>query len=318
MTAPLGYEQLEPAESLADALRHIAAERGLQRPYAELVAVLGLGAAVVAKSDEPLELWPTYARDARLVQAAGLYGLHPRPLHPPEATRGLSRSAEFALHFQDSYAPLILEALAHDQPVLAWRGWPAPSSRCWGMVTEERDGRLWGHVTTPGGELTPLIDPAHQIYIVEAQRPRLDESPEVSALFPHVARLFREMWRGDWAAGPGVVAGARAYEHWMDCLRNRDKQHSPLHEQHSRVVRVLIAAREQLSQFLDGVRGEHVETANRWKQACQRITTIMHPFNFPGDVQSCLDKPGGVEPLTRALEQARNIDAEIAELLGDG
>jgi len=89
----------------------------------DLNAALGrpfLLCAVPGESD--VERWAAYGQDAFLVEVGRLFGLAVREIHPPEAARGLERAAEFAQHFEASYLPLVLRALEHDKPVLAWTG----------------------------------------------------------------------------------------------------------------------------------------------------------------------------------------------------
>jgi hypothetical protein len=108
--------------------------------------------------------------DALSPQAALSLGLRLRELHPPAAAVGLDDSAEFELHFLDSYAPLIRRALAVGQSALAWRGWECPKDSRWGVVVESGDPLL-GFAPGCAGRLIPLVGPAHQVYIVEAIEP---------------------------------------------------------------------------------------------------------------------------------------------------
>ena len=110
---------LGPSFSLTLALRSVAESAGYDVDADDLHAVLGLSmVACAAPGDMELGNWPLYARDAFLVDTARVFGMTVRPIHPPEAARGLGGAAEFAQHFDASYRPLIARALEHDQPVL--------------------------------------------------------------------------------------------------------------------------------------------------------------------------------------------------------
>lgn len=106
---------------------------------------------------------------AFLGEIARRFGLEIRELHPPSAAPASPTPREFDWHFRDSYLPFIRAALARDEPVLAWRGWPAPHEAEWGIITEvdEATGQCSGW--TLGGrkqlESTPV-----QVYLISPAR----------------------------------------------------------------------------------------------------------------------------------------------------
>lgn len=196
-------------ESLAVALRALRpplSSEADRRAYARSVALLGLGAGIATPPEEPPEAWPELARDLALVPAAEALGIRLRGLQPWGAERGLGTSAEFPLHFADSYAPLIRRALHVGQVALAWRGWPEEQADSWGIITSatadasaadtgQPGGGFLGYVGSATGAgdahaaaaLTPLTHAAHAVYVVEEVTPR---EPDLPAATLH--RLVRE------------------------------------------------------------------------------------------------------------------------------
>ena len=305
-------------ESLAVCLRTVLAGLHVERPYDELVATLGLGAATVAAPHDSLESWSTYARDASLVNTAQLYGLRLRGLHPPAAAPGLDHAAEYAGHFRDSYVPLISQALAHEQLALAWRGWPAPSDRLWGVLTHVQGGQLFGQAPGHSGRPVPLTGPAFQVYIVEESQPPMREALSPDVLFAHVARQACEAWAGTWAPDSGVLTGPAAYDAWQDTLRSAPAANagkSPLHVQHSHATRLLVAARCCLAAWLRRVSGRQRELAARWADACDRVVQHLRPYQSPDAARATLAQPAGIKHVCRALDNASALEADTVKQL---
>jgi hypothetical protein len=310
-------------ESLAVSLRAVLDRGGVDRSYDELVAVLGLGFATVAATDDTLDSWCTYARDAGLGATAESYGLRLRELHPPAATRGLARSAEYARHFQDSYVPLIARALEHDQLVLAWRGWPAPHDRLWGVITSFQGGTLGGHTLGADGRPLPLSGPAHQVYIVEESRPVDPSALAPAHLFAHAARQARAGWAGTWARCANVKTGAAAYRAWQDILRTGADGGAgvvPLYRQHAQAARVHGAARGCLAAWLRRVgpalASDGTELAAYWANTCDAVGEVLRPYESPAAVQVLLDHPGGAEGMCRAIDAICEMEAALVVKLG--
>ena len=315
----------EPAghESLATCLRAVLAHLDMERPLAELTATLGLGAAVVAAPNDELAFWDTYARDARLVETAGLYGLRLRPLHPRDAAVGLDSSEEYAQHFLDSYVPLVAAALEHGQLVFAWQGWPAPGERLWGVITHRQASQLCGHAPGHGGQLISLIGPALQVYVAEEQR-RTDEVLAAARLFAHVARQACEMWAGAWAADAALYTGATAYEAWKDALRSRRKSRTgalPVHQQHCLAARGVATARSHLAHWLrdvaESLTGNQQALAERWAATCDRVAGQLRLFDSARSVRTLFDEPDGVERICNVMDDVSRTEAETISALED-
>ena len=312
------HESDNQDESLAVAVRSVLANSGNLRTYEELLAILGLGAAVVAVPDDRLGHWFTYARDAALEPAAVLCGLRLRHLHPPAASAGLSRSAEFAQHFHDSYVPLIKEALEHGQPVLAWRGWPPPRDRLWGVVTHTEGGMLFGRTLWHDGRPLPLTGPAHQVYVIE--QVNADALDELSATqrFRHVRIQALAAWHNDWSHVPGVITGAAAYEAWSALLHKGDR-YGPdaprLHRQHCHSTGLLIAARDALATWLrktvGNLAGSQPKAAAHWANVCDEVVELLTPYASREEVEPLLTNPAGVERVCYALEEAGRIETSL-------
>ncbi len=209
----------EQTESLAiclDALQRSGGPGPVQAPsYRDWVVELGLGALITAAEGECPASWPNLARDIRVEAASNRHGLLLRDMHPPDAAVGLSRSAEFALHFDDSYAPLIRRALAHGQPVLAWRGWDAPGAplaNAWGVIVGEEDERGLGRFVGFAGSdpaRRALLGPAHQLYVLET---RSGTASERRLSVAELQRVCAALWEPDAADRLGVLCGAAAYD----------------------------------------------------------------------------------------------------------
>ncbi len=304
-------------ESLAVSLRALLACHELSRPYEEIVAVLGLGMAVVAVPDDELGWWCTYARDAALAPVAIHYGLQLRELHPPSAAIGLARSAEYARHFQDSYLPLIRRALDHGQRVLTWRGWPPPRERLWGVLVEQQGDMLLGHTLWHRSGPLPLIGPAHQAYIVEDfARPTTDWTPVQQ--FKTAVRATLAIWRGPWPDETGVLAGPAAYDAWCEVLAHphaREASGRSLGWQHSQAVRVHTAARASLATWLRSIAaklgGRDVELAARWAAACDQVVEILSGCETCEATEELFRDAAGRNRACRALERARGIEADV-------
>ncbi len=313
-----GTEAERHRESLAVCLRAVLTGFGVRRPYDELVSTLGLGAATVAAPDDSLDSWATYARDAGLVPTANLYGLCLRDLHPPNATPGLGRSAEYPEHFHDSYVPLIMRALEHDQLVLAWRGWPAPGERLWGVITRARGDQLFGQMQGCGDELVPLAGPAHQVYIVEESRPPNPNALSPDALFAHVARQASAAWAGRWVSDRGALTGPAAYKAWQDFLRRAPNANTlvpPLHQQHRHTVRLLVAARKCLSAWLRGVPGRHRDLAAVWANTCDRVRQLLEQDAVGASSEGAFEQTDGIERACQVLADVCELETELVKRL---
>lgn len=257
----------EPLAQVLDALpgREVGCE--------EWVALLGLGMALTAVEWDCPRYWATYGRHAHLPAAAALHGLRLRDMHPPDAAVGLQTSAEFSLHFEDSYVPLITRALEHGQPVLAWRGWPAPAEHEWGVIVRAEGGRLLGYAPGLGVGPVALEGAAHQVYVVEECRPG---APEAAVRFAAARRATAAYWDGAWTELTGEQTGRGAAEALRNALQSgacvrcgaaSGACAAPL-------LTRLLAAREDLARWLETISPElnarDRELAQRWQEAAQR------------------------------------------------
>ena len=222
--------------SLPLAASAIAHRAGYELDLDALCAVLGLSwTAITVPSEPDLARWPLYARDAFVVDAARLFGLTLRPLHPPEAARGLEVAAEFEQHFDASYRPLILRALENDQPVLAWRGWPQVKDTAielaWGLVEVESqqgcgfEGIVLGGRTENHSRLLILERPPVQLYVVENVEPTQPDRDELFDMALSHARLVMNNMLQDRF---DVLTGPQAYDLWIERLRSAPMPLSPL------------------------------------------------------------------------------------------
>lgn len=206
----------ECRESLADALCRVIGPAAGETEYARVIAVLGLGTLVTASTVEPPAAWPYVARDAALMESSRLLGMRVRELHPPAAAAGLRDSAEFGLHFLDSYVPLIEKALAVGQSVLAWRGWPPPYENSWGVIESCAAAGVAGRCANAQAGAVAMVGPAHQVYVVEAR-----DAPQPLAsdeLLAHVASLAIRQFDGAWTTDGVTLTSVAALNAWSAAI----------------------------------------------------------------------------------------------------
>lgn len=202
-------------DSLALSIQALLRWRGFDVDCDEITASLGMTFRTPAvKRRVCLGAWTDYGCDALLPEAALLLGLRLREIHPPQAAVGLSRFEPFAQHFEASYAPLIQRALHHDQPVLAWQGWPTKRQSPWGIIT--REGTVGcgfaGAVAGTSDNATPIVSPPVQLYVVEEISPK---RPSNERLLRSTVRSALCILRRDGLADPDVVLGEQAYSLWL-------------------------------------------------------------------------------------------------------
>ena len=263
-------------ESLVVALRATLEAHGRRTSYAEWLAALGLGAAVVAHGEMSPAQWANLTRDAALAEAAELYGLRLRELHPRAAAQRLEHSAEFAAHFTDSYVPLIRRALQAGQVCLAWRGWAGPAAERWGVITEADGEELRGMAVGTLTEPTVLSGPAWQVYVVERCAP--DSAPSTGQVFAQARAASRAFWSGAYDVD-GVLTGAAALQRWRACVA----------EQRAEVVelaRLVAVNREQLGRWLrsivDGLPAAERDVTNAWAALCERTVAALRRASDSG------------------------------------
>ena len=240
-----------PCLSLPHALCAVARDAGLEVDFYDLCSAMGLSFTPASVRGEPsTDKWRMYARDAFLIPAGRLFGMTIREIHPPEAAQGIAELPEFEQHFDASYRPLIERALEHDQPVLAWQGWPGEWALHWGVITETcADGigfAGWVPGTTalePGtiapcsSEASPhratdttasgsrsteakrpdvtLERPPVQVYVVESIAPCKPDPQELRDMAIAHARIVLGNGLADRF---GVTTGPGAYADWIERL----------------------------------------------------------------------------------------------------
>jgi len=318
-------EESNHIESLAVCLRAVLARAGRECTYEELVALLGLGAAVVAAPHDTLGVWCTYARDASLASSAPLYGLRLRPLHPPETAGELYDSPEFAQHFRDSYVPLIEQAVHHGQPVLAWRGWPPPRERMWGVILDVRAGMVIGCTLWHRGQPLPMTGAAQQVYVVEQVDPTAPV-PDPEQAYRHVKQQALAVWDGVWgAAVANVFTGGRAYQAWQRELAEPSPAFDDsvcLAHQHAALARAIAAARRCLANWLRnlaaGLDADSVRETAHWARVCDQVADTLEPQATPAQVTALLSGESGRDALVQTVRRACELEANAVERLRCG
>jgi len=306
-------------ESLAAALQAVLARAGAPRPYDELVSLSGLGSLTVAVPGECLGWWPAHARDAALAETAALLGLRLRELHPPAAAERLADAAEFVVHFRDSYMPLMRAALEHEQPLLAWCGWPAPLERHWGLVNAYRGNQFSGY-TLGTTEPAPLIGPALQVYVVEG----LEAGPSLAprALFDHAARLAVAGFTGRLPVAASAQTGRRAYETWRAatvqpeaCPRCAERSYRC----QARFIAQLVDVRGQLAHWLWGLAAElagaRADAAGEWAATCNRVVRRFEHFTSADHLHGQLATEAGRAEVAAAIDEASRLEGAICQQL---
>lgn len=241
--------RIEPAvdgrDSLVLALRAVLSWHGADVAYETLAALSGIAAMFAATDREPCPLrWQDDGRDAFLVESAEQVGLSIRDLHPPEAAPLPTTPPEYELHWRDSYVPLVEASLAHNQPVLAWMGWPAPNESQWGIIAtlDARTRRCGGLV---GGADRPvtLERAAVQAYVVqEYSRSIASDGAILAATIAHTrAALGNQL-----PAKFGVMTGPQALRRVSAMRGSCDVHHRPIAECVSAALRVRAARRQAL------------------------------------------------------------------------
>jgi hypothetical protein len=299
-------------ETLAAALRIVMARHGATASYGSLVARLGLCGAVVAAPDECIGTWHTYARNAALPLAATSLGLRLRELHPPSAAVGLQGSPEFAVHFADSYVPLIRRACDAGQCCLAWRGWPPPHELDWGVLTGVGDDQP--HGISPNGAEVVLAAPAWQVYVVEDH----DRQAAVRGCDAEVGAALlatRAFWQPATAASHGVLMGAPAYDALI--ARIGEPTPCPACGDHSaECLALLLAAladsrRTAQSWLATGTGTGGGRWAERWAEAAGNVARGLSPCGSATTVARLLKDPGARQAVVDVLTAARDVEATL-------
>ena len=307
-------EGLAFAESLPLCLEGILAAAGAQTRYDELNCALGSSFAVCARrGDTTPGEWASLARDTHLADAAALFGVRVRDLHPCCAADGLAAAPEYQEHFVDSYVPLIRGSLESGEAVLAWRGWAGKLGVQWGVLTGGTDGGLGLEGVVPGAEKpVPLTSAALQCYVVEAVAPRVPDSAEVLRCgVEAVARLTEHAA----SSSTGLATGVDAYDCWAASLDAEGSAAvSPVHAAFAGNV---VGNREAGIRFLGALRnlaaGGLTREIGGLLTSCETTAGLLK--QLIGTVES-----GAADARRQALGQlgrVQSAERETADRLGD-
>jgi hypothetical protein len=285
--------------------------------HRDVNAALGLSLRTVAvRGAVSPGWWPTYGSDRFLVEAAAMWGVRLRPLHPPEAAVGLDQSEAFDQHFEASYSPLIRDALEHGQPVLAWQGWPDARASLWGIITQSSPEGLGFSGTTmwSRGQDVPLVRPALQLYVVEEidlRRPSHEE------LFQAAVGRFRVLLQEPQAVDPNVVLGSAAYDLWLEHLEHPvDGVSDDDGRGHVHYARCLTADRSAGIRFFrhyrDGSEGESRHLIDAILAECRGEVDVLGTLRDNRDVRLLIESAEGRRALTAGVRAAQSFERAMA------
>lgn len=324
-TVPLSHPQEsdsaggQPCQSLTAAMRHVIHDAGGSADFDDLSAALGHCWMVsAAASERDLSMWPLYARDAFVIPAGRLFGLGIREIHPPEAARGIRDLPEFRQHFDASYHPLVLRALEHDQPVLAWQGWGGERGMLWGIIRSSCDDGigLCGHTCCSAGSSdaptpVPLERPPVQLYVVETATPIQPDAKELLGLaLEHAGHVLGNALADRF----GVLTGPAAYDLWLDRLRidSKDTGTQPASfEGYRRVAASAIAAHRSGVRFLERSRAATTRTTNALIDAMVTASGRIVATLSEGIDAAARDHGA----MVKALSRARQATVEMSDAL---
>jgi len=263
-----------PCASMTLSLQAILEAYGRRVPLHEAATVTANAFMVTyAAGARPEDRWNMYARHAFVVEAARSYGLQLRALHPPFAAPLPLPPPEYALHFRDSYVPLIEAALARDEPVLAWMGWPAPQTAIWGIVTgvDLSSRRCFGRTMFSRGRDVEMPGPAVHAYLVQECGPPDSATPDAIGC---VLRRASAVLNDELGATFGVTSGPAALARWREALLNDEAvldAASLACDVHSGIARTLVAGRRAAMKYF----ASHDPTAsNSQRQAIEACVTF--------------------------------------------
>ncbi|MCH7527588.1 MAG: hypothetical protein IID39_09135 [Planctomycetes bacterium] len=263
----------------------------------------------------------TYGCDAFLVEAAAMFGVRMRALHPPESSEGLAECPEFAQHFEASYTPLIRRALENAQPVLAWRGWPDYREALWGIITAESpDGvRFAGTVMWSGGKRMALVAPPVQFYVVEEVLPRKPQDEELmrAGIVRARAAVHSEAVRS-----ADVVSGRAAYDLWINRLTHKDvcptcgDRSNHCHVQHARFITSnRRSAIRFLQHYRDGVAGSLHALIDAVIAQCRGTIDALAMSRDEAWVNRLISTPDGRQALATGVQAAQVFErANVAAI----
>lgn len=288
-------------------------------------AALGLSFMTSTSRDphECMSLWMTYGRHAFLPEAAALFGMRVRALHPPAAAVGLQGSQEFVQHFEASYKPLIEKALENSQPVLAWRGWPDYREAFWGIITETHDSAIGFQGTTMWSRSlsVPLVTCPLLCYVVEETSPRMPDHRELLKFsILNAQKVLHNRLDGDF----GLITGPEAYEPWLERLAG-DPQcvaHGvSANHCHLQMTRFVTYARQSairfLSHYRDGLSEDLQPLVDTLMAQCQGIGNALATSAEQTSVETLYHTKHGRETLATSVRGAQAFEQSIMSAIDE-
>lgn len=298
-------DSIEHAETLTLAIQSVLRRAGLEIDYATIGTVLGISFVTCASDRQRRpRAWATACRDLQLLRQSALFGVRLRDLHPPEASLGLDEVNEFALHFQDSYVPLIRRALDAGQCVLAWQGWPHPYGGAWGVISAAAGGAYKLSGTVDGcGEMAELVSPPIQCYVVEQVEPR---RPDASALAAAAVEAAATAVGSAAAGTAGWVIGPAAYDVWIDVVRDDigGRSWSSLAADHAWLAASLAANRRTAARFFGAIGTEDALDVRPLVRRCEDVADVLESMASGPNPTSVIDLLGQAQVADAALGKA--------------
>jgi hypothetical protein len=305
----------EQCESLVLALQAVLRAYGREVGYDELAGLTGVAFMTTRAIGEPDPgRWPAHGRHAFLVPAARMYGLELRELHPPDAAPLPVVPPEFAEHFRDSYEPFIVEAMARDEPVLAWMGWPSPHEMQWGIITAvaNESRRCFGCTAGLADVRSTLTGPPVQVYVAQNYTATEPESEDVlQAALARAAIILGNRLDPSF----GVVTGPAALAEWrgwlMEALDRKPDVPATV-EFHSQLARVFVSGRRTAARFFEKYHAAAARSHRAAVEVCRvafrEAATLLEPSATPSKLGAALESDASRQELVDAL--ARVIECE--------
>jgi len=271
-----------------------------------------------------------HARDAFLADACRVLGLHVRELHPPPAARGLHRASEFGQHFEASYRPHILRALEHNQPVIAWRGWPGEFQLHWGRITHAAAGPVGfvgavpsaaeGREADSWGDLS-LVRPPTQVYVMEVMEPHVPDEVE---LWRGSLRHARAAMSSPEDERFGVVRGPLFFDLWVERLTSLNgapagKKRTRAIERHRQLAKSVIACHLSGEGFLAdceefndaSIRKISADIREKLESVVEAIRGVLFKLNvFEQDAST--ESAAGI---TDSIQMARTVTESLQSMV---
>ncbi|UCD28211.1 MAG: hypothetical protein JSV03_14135 [Planctomycetota bacterium] len=311
-------------ESLALAIRAVAAVADVELDYDDLCAALGASFTTVSTPVEPSPgWWLTYGRDVFLLPAAKLFGLELRPLHAPAVGIDMLVADEFVQHFEQSYKPLIRAALDNKQPVIAWQGWPDFCWPFWGVITAVTGNEFEGTTMWAEGKRQQLGQPALQCYVVERCQPM--EPPRDKLFATAMKHADAYMNHAPYATAvlgansPNIVTGPAALDAWEDWLSGEDfgdpteDESWNEHRQHAEFIATgRLSAARFLNRHREIMSKDRLLIINEAIACCESLVNRLTDSRDEKRVKSLFATDKGRQKLLQTIHAAEADDRRLA------